>query len=53
MEDRESSESEFPSLNRWSEALAEIPARIVPRFARAALRERVGRYLVGQRLILP
>jgi SRSO17 transposase len=47
VEERESSGSELPSLNRWSEALAEIQARIAPRFARAEVRERVGRYLVG------
>ena len=47
MEERESSGSELPSLNRWSEALAEIQARIAPRFARAEVRKRVGRYLVG------
>lgn len=47
MEERESLGSELPSLNRWSEALAEIQARIAPRFARAEVRERVGRYVVG------
>lgn len=47
MEERESSGSELPSLNRWSEALEEIQSRIAPRFARAEVRERVGRYLVG------
>ena len=47
MEEWESSGSELPSLNRWSEALAEIQARIAPRFGRAEVRERVGRYLVG------
>ncbi|HEY7356673.1 MAG TPA: transposase, partial [Ktedonobacterales bacterium] len=37
----------MPSLNGWSEALAEALARIAPRFARAEVRERVGHYLVG------
>ena len=46
MEEWKSSGSELPSLNRWSEVLAEIQARIAPRFARAEVRERVGRYLV-------
>src|SRR5215469_882516 len=47
VEEWESPGSEVPSLNRWSEALAEIQTRIAPRFARAEVRERVGRYLVG------
>jgi SRSO17 transposase len=38
---------EPPAIGRWSEALAEIQARIAPRFARAEVRERVGRYLVA------
>ena len=47
MEEWESSGSALPSLDRWPEAIAEIQARIAPRFARAEVRERVGRYLVG------
>ena len=47
MEKWESTGSELPALNCWSEVLAEIQARIAPRFARAEVRERVGRYLVG------
>ena len=47
LEERESVGSEWPSLNGWSEILAEVQARIAPRFARAEVRERVGRYLVG------
>jgi len=38
---------ELPVLGRWAEALAEIQARIAPRFARAEVRERVGGYLRG------
>jgi hypothetical protein len=47
VEEGESSGSELPSLNRWSEVLPEIQARIAPRFARAEVRKRVGRFLVG------
>ena len=47
MKDWESTESEVPSLNGWSEVLAEVQACIAPRFARAEVRERVGRYLAG------
>ena len=47
MKEWESTGSEVPSLNGWSEVLAEVQARIAPRFARAEVRERVGRYLVG------
>ena len=43
----ETTETEVPSLHGWSEVLAEVQARIAPRFARAEVRERVGRYLVG------
>ncbi len=38
---------EPPAMGRWAEGLAQIQARIAPRFARAEVRERVGRYLVG------
>jgi SRSO17 transposase len=47
VKDWESTASEVPSLNGWSEVLAEVQAHIAPRFARAEVRERVGRYLVG------
>ena len=47
MKEWESTGSEVPSLNGWSEILAEVQARIAPRFARAEVRARVGRYLVG------
>ena len=47
MEEWESSGSELPFLNHWPAVLASIQARIAPRFARAEVRERVGRYLVG------
>ena len=47
MKEWESAESEVPSLKGWSEVLAEIQARIAPHFARAEVRERVGRSLVG------
>ena len=47
MKEWESTGSEVPSLNGWSEVLAEVQARIAPRFARAEVRERVGHYLVG------
>src|SRR5215467_1925197 len=46
-EERETLAVEPPAIGRWPEALAEIQARIAPRFARAEVRERVGRYLVG------
>ena len=35
------------ALTRWSAALAELHARIAPRFWRPEVRERVGRYLTG------
>ena len=47
MKEWESTESELTSLNGWSEVLAEVQARIAHRFARAEVRERVGRSLVG------
>ena len=34
-------------LERWSDTFADLQARIAHRFARAEVRERVGRYLVG------
>lgn len=34
-------------LERWSDTLADLHRRIAPRFARAAVRERAGRYLAG------
>src|SRR5215472_5928328 len=47
MKEWESAGSEVPSLNGWSEVEALVQTRIAPRFARAEVRERVGRYLVG------
>ena len=47
MEEWEVAAVEPAAIGRWSEVLAEIQARIAPRFARAEVRERVGRYLVG------
>ena len=38
---------ELLPIGRWSEVLTQIQARISPRFARAEVRERVGRYLFG------
>src|SRR5215472_644366 len=38
---------ELAAIQRWPEVLAEIQQCIAPRFARAEVRERVGRYLVG------
>ena len=35
------------TLTRWSEAVADLQARIAHRFARPEVRERVGRYLAG------
>lgn len=37
----------WDSIDRWSEALADLHARIGRRFARAEVRERAGRYLAG------
>jgi SRSO17 transposase len=37
----------LPVLGRWAEALAEIQRCIAPRFARAEVHQRVGRYVVG------
>ena len=34
-------------LDRWAEGLAALHGRIAHRFARAEVRERVGRYLAG------
>jgi hypothetical protein len=38
---------ELPTIVRWVEALAEVQARVVPRFPTAKVRERAVRYLVG------
>ena len=35
------------SIDQWSDALADLHGRIARRFARAEVRERVGRYLAG------
>ena len=35
------------SIDHWSDALADLQGRIARRFARAEVRERVGRYLAG------
>jgi SRSO17 transposase len=43
----EAAADELLPIGRWSDVLAEIEARIAPRFARAEVRERAGRYLVG------
>ena len=37
----------WDTMNRWSEALAEVHARIARRFTRPEVRERVRRYLIG------
>jgi SRSO17 transposase len=37
----------WDSIDRWSDALADLHGRIARRFARAEVRERVRRYLVG------
>ena len=47
MKEWESTEPELTSLHSWSEVLAGVQACIAPRFARAEVRERAGRYLVG------
>ena len=38
---------EVTALERWSEALVDIHARIAHRFRRVEVRERVRRYLAG------
>ncbi len=40
-------DSSGSALDRWSETLAELHARIAHRFARAEVRQRVGRYLLA------
>jgi len=42
-----SEDSTESALDRWSETLADLHARIAHRFARAEVRQRVGRYLVA------
>ena len=42
-----SGSSGWGSIDRWSDALAEVHGRIARRIARAEVRERVGRYLAG------
>lgn len=47
MEEWEAQALEAPRMGRWSQGLDEVQSRIGSRFARAEVRERVGRYLVG------
>ena len=40
-------ETGLTAIERWSDAWAELHARIADRFARSEARERAGRYLAG------
>ena len=44
---RRAGEENLSIINRGAAALAELPGRIAPRFRRAEVRSRVGRYLRG------
>ncbi len=43
----EQSTAAWNTMGRWSDVLADLHARIAPRFARVEVRERVQRYLGG------